>query len=100
MAKKKAARVKSAGKTKNDPAQQTLPGVEESRIPTIETAMKRIIAAKSEKISLVAEIKDLEDKIAGLLSKNGLTQYKCLERIAVLESGAATLKIKRVKSQA
>ncbi len=100
MAKKKAARVKSAGKTTNDPAQQTLPGVDEPRITMVETSVKRLLAIKTDMTSLKEEKMGLLDKISGLLQKNGIKNYKCLGKEVFLEPGSPIVKIKTAKAQA
>lgn len=100
MAKKKAASMKTAGKTTNDPAQQTLPGVEEPRITMIETSVKRLLAIKTDMAALKDEKMGLLDKVSGLLQKNKLKNYKCLGKEVFLEPGSPIVKIKTAKAQA
>lgn len=86
-------------KTKNDPAQPSLPGMEQDRIPMIETSIKKILEAKVKRVALKADVDEAQSKLAGLLRKNGLTSYKCLGKVATIEPGADVVKIKNVKDK-
>ena len=85
--------------TKNDPTQPSLPGMGDERIPMIETCVKKILDAQSERKNLKDDIEEAQGKLAGLLKKNKLTNYKCLGKVVCIEPGADIVKIKKVKDK-
>lgn len=87
------------GNGKFDDKQKELPGIEEHRIPMIETCIKKIGNCVSERVRLKGEKEEAEDKLAGLLKKNKLSSYKFNGKQAVLEPGADVVKIKKLKDK-
>lgn len=107
-AKKKAAnKAASNGKAKLGNAAGSpsptapLPGMEDidKKIPAIETAIKRIVDRKAERIALKDEIDAELSKLPGLFRKHDVDSYKAYGRMVQIERGADVVKIKKVKEQ-
>lgn len=100
-AKKKGA-VKASvvnGSAKFDADQKPLNGMEDVKVPSVETAIKKIVDAQAQRIALKQEIDDQLGRLPGLFKKHELNQYACHGRKVSIEPGADVVKIKRVKDK-
>lgn len=86
-------------KTKNDPAQPSLPGMTEERVPAIERAIKKVLDKRAEAKAAKEEADRELGRLPGLLHKHERETYKCLGRVVVIEPGADIVKIKRIKDR-
>lgn len=84
----------------HDPAQKPLNGMEEDRIPTVESKMKQYIENKKSIADLKEQNAELVSKIGGILIKNDRTRYKCLGKVVVITEGESKVEIKDLKAKA
>lgn len=98
--RKKAAKVGlTMGNSKADPNQKEFVGMEQPKIPMIESSVKRMLEIKKEQAALKEEKEELRIKVSGLLEKNDLEGYKCLGKRVYLVPGSPVLKIATVKDK-
>lgn len=89
----------STGNAKFDADQKTLDGMEDVKVPAIETCIKKIVtseaAIETEKSKILAE----HAKLPGLLKKNQLEHYSAHGRDAVRVPGVDMIKLRKVKDK-
>lgn len=89
----------STGNAKFDADQKVLGGMEDVKVPAIETCIKKIVtseaAIESEKSKILAE----HAKLPGLLKKHSLDHYSAHGRDAVRIAGVDMIKLRKVKDK-
>lgn len=89
----------STGNAKFDADQKSLDGMEDVKVPAIETCIKKIVsseaAIESEKSKILAE----HAKLPGLLKKHSLDHYSAHGRDAVRIAGVDMIKLRKVKDK-
>lgn len=96
--RKKAPDTISMGNTDHRPDQSQLEGMEDERIPAIETCVQSLVTNKTRIKEMQEQNKEYADELAGLLHKHELTSYRCCGRVVTLIAGEETVQIKKAKA--